>query len=175
MFYWQNPTCQRHPYLFLFIYTRISRDEISESRILRLERPSHQATCTQNSWSSLHSKAGQILRVLKNQPQTSRGSRVEFVAVTLLTVTRHEFQNMTLVAILTHGQPLNSPKPTPKLSNLPPLKRTPSSCSFNNFSNTSREFLYEKITNFCTFQFFKQPTFRLVFIWSLYNLFCLRL
>ncbi|KAH9784850.1 transmembrane protein [Citrus sinensis] len=68
---------------------------------------------------------------------------------------------MTLVAILTHGQPLNSPKPTPKLSNLPPLKRTPSSCSFNNFSNTSREFLYEKITNFCTSQFFKQPTFRI--------------
>lgn len=173
MFYWQNPTCQQHPYLFLFIYTRISRDEISESRIL--QRPSHQATCTQNSWSSLHSKAGQILRVLKNQPQTSRGSRVEFVAVTLLTVNRHEFQNMTLVAILTHGQPLNSPKPTPKLSNLPPLKRTPSSCSFNNFSDTSREFLYEKITNFCTSQFFKQPTFRLAFIWSLYNRFCLRL
>lgn len=129
-----------------------------------MQRPSHQATCTQNSWSSLHSKAGQILRVLKNQPQTSRGSRVEFVAVTLLTVTRHEFQNMALVAILTHGQPLNSAKPTPKLSNLPPIKRTPNSCSFNNFSNTSREFLYEKITNFCTFQFFKQPTFRLVFI-----------
>ncbi|KAH9728822.1 transmembrane protein [Citrus sinensis] len=68
---------------------------------------------------------------------------------------------MALVAILTHGQPLNSAKPTPKLSNLPPIKRTPNSCSFNNFSNTSREFLYEKITNFCTFQFFKQPTFRI--------------